>query len=228
MSRPSRLDHLFRQNRAWSEGVRLADPLYFERLAAQQSPDYLWIGCSDSRVPPSTLLGLAPGEVFVHRNVANVVAHSDFNCLSVLEFAVEVLRVRHVIVCGHYGCGGVKAALEDHRLGLIDNWLRHIRDVRCAHEEELAAIDDEAERLKRLCELNVARQVEHVCATTIVQRAWEREQPLAVHGWVYGLRDGLIKDLGVTADGAEEVPPAYRIQGVPDPDTDAALVVGSA
>jgi carbonic anhydrase len=206
----------------------MADPLYFERLAAQQAPEYLWIGCSDSRVPANQVMGLAPGEVFVHRNVANVVAHSDFNCLSVLEYAVEVLKVKHVIVCGHYGCGGVKAALEDHHLGLIDNWLRHIRDVRNAHREELNGIEDEAARIARLCELNVMRQAAHVSATTIVQRAWERRQPLAVHGWIYGIRDGLIKDLGVTADGVDEVPQAYRVNAESDGDDDAPIVVVSA
>jgi len=207
----ARLDNLLRQNRSWSEGVRLADPLFFERLAAQQAPEYLWIGCSDSRVPANQVLGLAPGEVFVHRNVANVVAHSDFNCLSVLEYAVDVLKVKHVIVCGHYGCGGVRAALGDLHLGLIDNWLRHIRDVRNASVDELEAITAPAERIDRLCELNVMRQAAHVCTTTIVQQAWERGQKLSVHAWIYGLSDGLIKDLGVSSDGPEEVPVAYRL-----------------
>lgn len=207
------LETLLRQNRCWSEGVRLADPLYFERLAALQTPEYLWIGCADSRVPANQVLGLAPGEVFVHRNIANVVVHSDFNCLSVLEYAVAILKVKHVIVCGHYGCGGVRAALADHHLGLIDNWLRHIRDVRQKHQDELDAIADESERLDRLCELNVMAQVSHVCQTTIVQRAWEQGQSLSVHGWVYGLRDGLVKDLNVSASGTEDVSEAYRING---------------
>ena len=215
----SRLDNLLRQNRCWAEGVRLADPLYFERLAAQQAPEYLWIGCSDSRVPANQVLGLAPGEVFVHRNVANVVAHSDFNCLSVLEYAIDVLKVKHVIVGGHYGCGGVKAALQDRHLGLIDNWLRHIRDVRNANAEELSTIDDETDRLARLCELNVMQQASHVCATTIVQRAWERGQPLSVHAWIYGLSDGIISDLGFKADGPGEVPDAYRVNGESDRET---------
>lgn len=209
----SDLDKLLAQNRCWSEGVRLADPAYFERLAAQQTPEYLWIGCSDSRVPANQVLGLAPGEVFVHRNIANVVAHSDFNSLSVLEYAVHVLKVRHVIVCGHYGCGGVKAALQDHHLGLIDNWLRHIRDVRQKHYEELLGIEDAEERVNRLCELNVMEQVAHVCQTSIVQRAWEDAQELTVHGWIYGLRDGLLKDLGVAAACAEDVADAYRVNG---------------
>jgi carbonic anhydrase len=210
----SRLERLMRQNRCWSEGVRLADPQYFERLAAQQAPEYLWIGCADSRVPANQVMGLAPGEVFVHRNIANVVAHSDFNCLSVLEYAVAILKVKHVIVCGHYGCGGVNAALKDHHLGLIDNWLRHIRDVRERHSEELDGIGDTTERLDRLCELNVKAQVAHVCQTTIVQHAWERGQELTVHGWIYGLRDGLLKDLGVEASSVAEVSAAYRVNGV--------------
>ncbi|HEX6986086.1 MAG TPA: carbonate dehydratase [Planctomycetaceae bacterium] len=205
------LESLLRQNRCWSEGVRLADPQFFERLSAQQAPEYLWIGCSDSRVPANQVLGLAPGEVFVHRNIANVVVHSDFNCLSVLEYAVAILKVKHVIVCGHYGCGGVAAALRDNHLGLIDNWLRHIRDVRQKHADELEAIEDDAARLNRLCELNVTEQVGHVCQTTIVQHAWERGQELTVHGWIYGLKDGLLKDLGVAASSVEEVPAAYRV-----------------
>jgi carbonic anhydrase len=207
------LEPLLRQNRIWSEGVRLADPQYFERLAALQTPEYLWIGCSDSRVPANQVLGLAPGEVFVHRNIANVVAHSDFNALSVLEYAVAILKVKHVIVGGHYGCGGVKAALADNHLGLIDNWLRHIRDVRQEHQHELDEIPDDSERLDRLCELNVMAQVSHVCQTTIVQHAWERGQELTVHGWIYGLRDGLLKDLNVSVSGTCDVPLAYRVNG---------------
>ena len=207
----SRLDHLLRQNRCWSEGVRLGDPQFFERLSAQQAPEYLWIGCSDSRVPANQVLGLAPGEVFVHRNIANVVAHSDFNCLSVLEYAVHILKVKHVIVCGHYGCGGVNAALQDNHLGLIDNWLRHIRDIRQAHRDELESISDDTLRLDRLCELNVMAQVAHVCQTTIVQHAWERGQTLSVHGFIYSIRDGLLRDLGVEASGVEEVSAAYRV-----------------
>ena len=207
------LDSLLRQNRCWADGVRLADPEYFERLSALQAPQYLWIGCADSRVPANQVLGLAPGEVFVHRNIANVVCHSDFNCLSVLEYSVAILKVKHVIVGGHYGCGGVKAALSDHRLGLIDNWLRHIRDVRQKHCEELEAIDNDDERLDRLCELNVREQVAHVCQTTIVQKAWESGQSLSIHGWIYGLRDGLLKDLGLTASGRDDIPAAYRVNG---------------
>ena len=189
------LKHLLDANREWSEGIRRSDPAFFERLAVQQAPQYLWIGCSDSRVPANQIIGLPPGEVFVHRNVANVVIHTDFNCLSVLQFAIEVLRIRHVIVCGHLGCGGVRAAMEPTSLGLVDNWLRHVRDVRHAHEGELAAIEDTAARHDRLCELNVLAQVRNVSRTTVVRSAWERGQALSVHGWIYSLNDGLIRDL---------------------------------
>lgn len=182
--------------------ARQAD--FFELLAQQQSPEYLWIGCSDSRLPPNEILGLMPGELFVHRNVANVVTHTDFNCLSVIEFAVEVLKVKHIIVCGHYGCGGVQAALRNLELGLIDNWLRHVRDVYVTHKAPLAGVSDEASRWDKLCELNIVEQVHNVCNTTIVQSAWKRGQQLAVHGWVYGLRDGLLRDLNVCTTGAEE------------------------
>ncbi len=208
-----RLENLFRRNSDWSEGIRKTDPTYFERLSAQQAPEYLWIGCSDSRVPANQVIGLAPGEVFVHRNIANVVVHSDFNCLSVLEFAVDVLKVKHVIVCGHYGCGGVKAALQNRRLGLIDNWLRHIRDVRQQHIDELEAIADPVARIDRLCELNVQTQVAHVCQTTIVQNAWERRQELYVHGFIYSLNDGLLRDLNVETASANDVEVAYRVNG---------------
>lgn len=191
------LNALLDNNRAWSEGIKAQDPNFFRSLAEQQTPQYLWIGCSDSRVPPTQLVGLAPGEMFVHRNVANVVVHTDFNCLSVLQFAVDALKVGHVIVCGHYGCGGVKAALEDLQLGLIDNWLRHVQDVKHSHAGELEKLTDPVARLDRLCELNVMEQVLNVCRTTIVQGAWERGQELDVHGWIYGLGDGLIRDLGI-------------------------------
>lgn len=188
-------------NREWV-GKRLReDPGYFERLAVQQSPEFLWIGCSDSRVPANEITGLEPGEVFVHRNIANVVVHSDLNALSVLQFAVDVLRVRHVIVCGHYGCSGVLAALRRTRIGLADNWIRHVRDVAELHAEELAGVDD-AGRHARLCELNVIQQVRNVCETSVVQDAWARGQALAVHGWVYGLSDGLLRDLEVSRTGA--------------------------
>ena len=182
------------------------DPEFFRRLSRQQAPEYLWIGCSDSRVPANEIVGLLPGELFVHRNVANVVVHTDLNCLSVIQFAVDVLHVRHVIVCGHYGCGGVLAALRDARSGLIDNWLRHVQDVRRTHQALLDELGTESERHDRLCELNVIEQVANVSQTTIVQDAWARGQPLAVHGWIYGLRDGLLKDLRINVAGASELP----------------------
>jgi carbonic anhydrase len=197
---------LFRRNRAWAEGVRAADPGFFGALANQQSPEFLWIGCSDSRVPANQITGLAPGEVFVHRNVANLVVHTDLNCLSVLQFAVDLLRVRHVIVCGHYGCSGVHAALTGRKVGLADNWLRHVQDVREANAAELDAILDPLPRERRLCELNVLTQVRHVCEATVVQDAWAAHQPLAVHGWIYGLDDGLLRDLGCTREGLREGP----------------------
>ena len=204
------LPELFENNRRWAEELRAQSPAFFRELAQQQSPQYLWIGCSDSRVPSTQLVGLAPGEMFVHRNVANVVVHTDLNCLSVLQFAVEVLRVRHVIVCGHYGCGGVRAALENTKLGLIDNWLRHIQDVMQRHARALEALPDEAHRLARLCELNVVEQVFNVGQTTVVEGAWARGQELSLHGWVYGLEDGLLRDLGVTASNARELYDSYR------------------
>ena len=196
------LPELFANNRAWAAEMTLSDPEFFQRLSSQQAPQYLWIGCADSRVPANEIVGLLPGELFVHRNIANVVVHTDLNCLSVLQFAVDVLRVQHVIVCGHYGCGGVFAALRDDRLGLADNWLRHVQDVRSKHEGELRSLSTEAERHDRLCELNVREQVVNVAQTTIVQDAWARGQALTVHGWIYGLRDGLLRDLGVWIDGA--------------------------
>ena len=198
------LDHLLRANRAWSDAVRREDPSFFDRLADQQAPAYLWIGCSDSRVPANEIVGLPPGEVFVHRNVANVVVHSDLNCLSVLQYAVDVLRVRDVIVCGHYGCGGVRAALEGSRHGLIDNWLRHVQDVAERHVERLESVP-EAERLDRLCELNVVEQVINVGRTTIVADAWARGQRLTLHGVVYGLHDGILRDLEVGGSSEDEV-----------------------
>ncbi|MDT3737365.1 MAG: carbonate dehydratase [Denitratisoma sp.] len=193
------LKHLFENNRAWAERISAEDPAFFDKLSHLQSPEYLWIGCSDSRVPANQITGLAPGEVFVHRNVANVVVHTDLNCLSVMQFAVDVLKVKHIIVCGHYGCGGVRAALFGDRLGLIDNWLRHIQDVRDRHAGLLSRLADEA-AADRLCELNVIEQVANVAQTTIVRDAWERGQQLAVHGWIYGLSDGRLRDLGMTVE----------------------------
>lgn len=201
------LPTLFDNNRKWARRLSDRDPDFFQALAAQQSPKYLWIGCSDSRVPANDIVGLKPGELFVHRNVANVVVHTDLNCLSVLQYAVDVLQVGHVIVCGHYGCGGVRAAWFRSSLGLIDNWLRHVQDVRDRHEALLARIpgaDDEG-RIDRLCELNIVDQVRHVCHTTIVQDAWRRQQPLAVHGWIYDVRDGLLRDLRCTSTSLDEV-----------------------
>ncbi len=205
------LPELIQNNRDWAENVSAEDPNFFPELAKKQKPEFLWIGCADSRVPANQIVGLMPGEVFVHRNIANVVVHTDFNCLSVVEFAVAVLKVKHIIVCGHYGCGGVKAASENHHLGLIDNWLRHIRDVRNKHEEVLRVIQDEDERLDRLCELNVVEQAHNVCHTTVVQEAWEKGQSLAVHGWIYKIQDGLIRDMKVTITGPDEIGEAYRL-----------------
>jgi carbonic anhydrase len=197
------LRSLFDNNRAWAGRIASREPDFFARLAAQQNPKFLWIGCSDSRVPANEIVGLLPGEVFVHRNIANVVVHTDLNCLSVIQYAVDVLKVQHIMVVGHYGCGGVRAALFGERLGLVDNWLHHIHDVRDKHREALAAIGLDGERINRMCELNVVEQVANVCQTTIVRDAWERGQEVAVHGWIYGLDDGLLRDLGVTASGAE-------------------------
>ncbi len=205
----SDLTHLIQNNRTWSEAIRAREPGFFQSLAAQQSPEYLWIGCSDSRVPANQITGLLPGEIFVHRNIANVVVHTDLNCLSVMQFAVEVLKVKHVLVVGHYGCAGVRAALLNRRLGLIDNWLRHIQDVRLKHAESIELVPEEA-RPDRLCELNVIEQVVNVCQTTVVQEAWEAGQDLTVHGWVYSLSDGLIRDLKVSVAAPAELTPAYQ------------------
>jgi len=201
------LKHLFDANRAWSQAMHLQDPEFFSKLSRQQFPEYLWIGCSDSRVPANQIVGLLPGELFVHRNIANLVVHTDLNCLSVMQFAVDILKVRHIIVCGHYGCSGVQAALARERLGLSDNWLRHVQDVRLKHAPALAGAADAAERL---CELNVIEQVANVCHTSIARDAWERRQPLAVHGWVYGINDGLLKDLDVTVTAFDEAGEIYR------------------
>ena len=207
----SNLDTLFDKNREWASSVKTSDPEFFAKLAAQQSPEYLWIGCSDSRVPANQIVGLLPGEIFVHRNVANIVVHTDFNCLTVLQYAVDVLQVKHVIVVGHYGCGGIRAAYEGADNGLADNWLRNIKDVQHRCRAQLDAVEDEESRLDLLCELNVSTQVSHVCHTTIAQKAWSRGQELAVHGWVYSLKDGLLKDLDCTVDKLEQISEAYRI-----------------
>lgn len=199
------LEQLFANNRQWAATTIGRDADFFKKLASQQSPEYLWIGCSDSRVPANDIVGLLPGELFVHRNIANVVAHTDFNCLSVLQFAIDVLGVKHVIVCGHYGCSGVHAALVRRRVGIADNWLRHVQDVHQKHERYLGEVLADREKQDRLCELNVIEQVANVCQTTIVQDAWERGQSLAIHGWIYGLQDGLLRDLGTTVSCSEEL-----------------------
>jgi len=191
------LNDLFANNRAWAAEITRRDPEFFRRLSRQQAPQYLWIGCSDSRVPANEIVGLLPGELFVHRNVANVVVHTDLNCLSTMQFAVDVLKVRDIIVCGHYGCGGVLAALRDDRFGLVDNWLRHVQDVRGKHRAELEALPTETARHDRLCELNVVEQVINVSQTTVVRDAWSRGQPLTIHGVIYGLHDGILRELGI-------------------------------
>jgi carbonic anhydrase len=206
----SSLAELFRNNRAWARAIVEEHPDFFVSLSSQQNPRYLWIGCSDSRVPANEIVGLMPGELFVHRNVANVVVHTDLNCLSVLQYAVDVLAVEHVIVCGHYACGGVRAAYLKSSLGLIDNWLRHVQDVRERHQPGLAALEDDEARIDRLCELNVVDQVRHVGETTIVRDAWQRGQKLTVHGWIYDVHDGLLRDLGCTASTPEELAEAYE------------------
>lgn len=200
-----RLPHLFESNRRWAEAMNRSRPGFFTQLAAQQTPRYLWIGCSDSRVPANQIVDLDPGQLFVHRNVANLVIHTDFSCLSVLQFAVDILRVEHVIVCGHYGCGGVAAAWHGDPLGLIDNWLRHIQEIALVHRPELLDLPGEAERVDRLCEINVIEQALNVCQTTVVREAWRRGQSLAVHAWIYGLHDGLLRDLDFCAGGLEDL-----------------------
>ena len=204
------LRHLFDNNKAWAEHIRKDDPEFFVRLSRQQSPIYLWIGCSDSRVPANQIVGLTPGELFVHRNVANLVVHTDLNCLSVLQFAVDVLKVKHIIVCGHYGCSGVQAVFQRQRLGLSDNWLRHVDDVRKKHEAHLSNVGNDRAACDRLCELNVIEQVANVCHTTIVRDAWERGQDLAVHGWIYGLQNGLLHDLKITVTNPDETLAGYQ------------------
>jgi len=204
------LRHLFDNNRAWAERIRQQDPEFFLKLSRQQFPEYLWIGCSDSRVPANQIVGLLPGELFVHRNVANIVVHTDLNCLSVMQFAVDILKVRHIIVCGHYGCSGVQAVLRRDRLGLSDNWLRHVQDVRQKHAALLERVHGEQQAADRLCELNVIEQVANVCQTTIAHDAWERGQPLAVHGWVYGIDNGLARDLQVSVGSPEQAAQVYE------------------
>ena len=204
----ARLDDLLASNRAWSDRVNADDPEFFLRLSQQQAPKYLWIGCSDSRVPANQVIDVAPGEVFVHRNVANVVCPSDLNCLSVIQFAVDVLKVEHVIVVGHYGCGGVQTVLEDSRHGLVDNWLQHVRDVRHKHAAVIQALDP-AKRMDRLCELNAIEQASNVCQTTVIRDAWMRGQPLTVHAWCYSLCDGRVRDIELDADNIDSAPSQY-------------------
>ncbi len=206
------LEDLLDNNVRWAEAIKSQDPEFFSKLAHQQSPQYLWIGCSDSRVPANELLGLLPGDVFVHRNVANVVLHTDLNCLSVLQYAIDVLHVKHIIVTGHYGCGGVKAAMENKELGLIDNWLRTIKDTYQLHHRKLSLLSGEQAKVDALCELNVKAQVANVCHTTVVQNAWRRGQELSVHGWIYSIADGIIHDLEVTVTGLEQVPAIYHYE----------------
>jgi carbonic anhydrase len=206
------LADLLQNNRAWAAQHIAQDPEFFTRLSLQQSPQYLWIGCSDSRVPANDIVGMAPGELFVHRNVGNLVYHTDFNCMSVLQYAIEILQVKHIIVTGHYGCGGVRAALQNRELGLIDNWLHHVRDIYDRNRTRLEPLDEEA-RIDRLCELNVVQQVANVCHTTIVQRAWHKGQALSVHGCIYSVKDGILRDLGVRVTDAEQLAPVYRIEG---------------
>ena len=205
-----KLQVLIDNNRNWSELVRQNNPDFFAKLSRQQSPEYLWIGCADSRVPANEVVGLMPGELFVHRNVANIVVHTDLNCLSVLQYAVDILKVKHIIVCGHYGCGGVRSAVCHERLGLIDNWLRNVQDVHYKHQAMLTGLTEETGLMGRMCELNVIEQVMNVSATTVVQDAWDRGQALSVHGWVYGLRDGLVCDLKMDVSLSAETESSYR------------------
>ncbi|MFT3930454.1 MAG: carbonate dehydratase [Spongiibacteraceae bacterium] len=214
----SKLDHLFANNRAWAEQIKTEDPSFFEKLSSQQQPEYLWIGCSDSRVPSNQIIGLMPGEVFVHRNVANIVIQTDLNCQSVIQFAVDVLKVKHIMVVGHYGCGGVRAALDGSQHGLIDNWLGSLKGICITHRDELAAVDGER-RVDLLCELNVKAQVANVARTGIIQNAWLRGQKLDIHGWIYSVRDGLLRDLDTTISGAEQIAPELRIAPMPSATT---------
>jgi len=204
------IDELIKNNKRWAQSIKDNQPNFFEKLSKQQAPKYLWIGCSDSRVPANEIVGLLPGELFVHRNVANIVGHTDFNCLSVLQYAVDQIKIEHVIVCGHYGCGGVKAVFSDEKHGLIDNWLQNIKDVYCRYQQKINSLTSEEQRVDLLCELNVVEQVNNVCRTTIVQDAWDRGQALVVHGWIYGIKDGLIKDLNISTSNKQGIPPVYQ------------------
>lgn len=205
------LKGLFENNINWAESIKASDSQFFKKLSEQQAPEYLWIGCADSRVPANEIVGLLPGELFVHRNVANLVLHTDFNCLSVLQFAIEILKVKHVIICGHYGCGGVKAAMESHSHGLIDNWLSGVKDIYVRHKDDICQLETEHAQLDVMCELNVKEQLQNLCRTTIVQDAWKQNQTLNIHGWIYDVSDGVLKDLGVTVQGLDQLDPVYRV-----------------
>ena len=206
------LSSLLEKNKQWANRIKASDPDFFTKLSKQQNPQYLWIGCSDSRVPANEIVNLLPGEIFVHRNIANLVIHTDLNCLSVIQYAVEVLKVKHIIVCGHYGCGGIKAAMDNCEHGLIDNWLRNIKDVYRYHQDEINALQDENARINAMCELNVVEQVANVCHSTIVQGAWKSGQELAIHGWIYGIEDGILKDLNVCVTQASEISQTHRLK----------------
>jgi carbonic anhydrase len=206
------LNNLLDNNRTWAEKVKESDPEFFSRLSKQQKPEYLWIGCSDSRVPANQIVGLLPGEIFVHRNIANVVVHTDLNCLSVIQYAVEVLKVKHIIVCGHYGCGGIQAAMENKEHGLIDNWLQNIKDVHRFHQGRVDAVQNEKEKMDLMCELNVIEQVSNICHTSIVQTAWRSGQELAVHGWIYSIEDGILRDLNVSITNLDEISQTHRLR----------------
>jgi carbonic anhydrase len=205
------LKNLFERNKKWAAKVKESDPHFFLNLSKQQNPQYLWIGCSDSRVPANQIVDMLPGEIFVHRNIANVVVHTDLNCLSVIQYAVEVLQVNHIIVCGHYGCGGILAAMEKKEHGLIDNWLQNIKDVYRYHQAKIDALQNEREKINLLCELNVVEQVANICHTTIVQGAWRSGQELTVHGWIYSIEDGILKDLDVCTASLDEISPTHRL-----------------
>ena len=205
------LQELFDNNKRWVAGITRQEPEFFSDLAKQQNPEYLWIGCSDSRVPANTIIGLKPGEVFVHRNVANLVVHTDLNCLSVIQYAVDVLHVKHIIVCGHFGCGGIKAALSNRDYGLVDNWLRNVQDIAHKHRTEMESVSDPDAKCDLLCQLNVREQVANVCHTTILQDAWKRKQPVSVHGLIYKIQDGLLQDLQIHVSGQDQIPPIYRV-----------------
>jgi carbonic anhydrase len=204
------LKNLFEKNREWANKIKESDPDFFTKLSRQQNPEFLWIGCSDSRVPANEIVDMMPGEIFVHRNIANLVIHTDLNCLSVIQYAVEILKVKHIIVCGHYGCGGIKAAMDGGEHGLIDNWLGHIKDVYRYYQERVDLVQDQREKINLLCELNVVEQVTNICNTTVVQRAWKSGQVLDVHGWIYSIEDGILKDLNVCVTGLDEISPSPK------------------